>query len=36
MIGTPTYMSSEMLNNLGYGNKVDAYALGVTFHVMCF
>ena len=36
MIGTPAYMSPEMFNKSGYGNKIDVYALGVTFHVMCF
>ena len=36
MIGTPNYMSPEMFNQTGYTNKVDVYALGVTFHEMCF
>ena len=36
MIGTPSYISPEMFNKSGYGNKVDVYALGVTFHIMCF
>jgi NIMA (never in mitosis gene a)-related kinase len=36
MIGTPNYMSPEMFNQSGYGNKVDVYALGVSFHVMCY
>ena len=36
MIGTPFYMSPEMFTHQGYGNKVDIYALGVTFYEMCF
>ena len=36
MIGTPQYMSPEMFNQSGYGNKIDVYALGVTFHLMCY
>ena len=36
MIGTPIYMSPEMFNHEGYGNKVDVYSLGITFYEMCF
>lgn len=36
MIGTPMYMSPEIINHLGYDNKVDVYALGVTFHEICY
>ena len=36
MIGTPQYMSPEMFNQSGYGNKIDVYALGITFHLMCY
>ena len=36
MIGTPNFMAPEMFNKGGYGNKVDVYALGVSFHIMCF
>ena len=36
VIGTPTFMSPEMCNYSGYGNKVDVYALGFTFHMMCY
>ena len=35
-IGTPKFMSPEMFNQTGYDNKVDVYALGVSFHLMCF
>ena len=36
MIGTPSFMAPEMFNMGGYGNKVDVYALGVSFNIMCF
>ena len=36
VIGTPNYMSPEMYDGSGYGNKVDVYALGFTFHMMCY
>jgi len=36
LIGTPTFMSPEMFNGRGYGNKIDVYALGLTFHMMCY
>ena len=35
-IGTRSYMSPEMFTQTGYDNKVDVYALGVSFHLMCF
>ena len=36
VVGTPNYMSPEMFNQTGYTNKIDVYALGVSFHEMCF
>ena len=36
VVGTPIYMSPEIFNHEGYGNKVDVYSLGVTFYEMCF
>ena len=36
MIGTPNFMSPEMFQNTGYTNKVDVYALGISFFEMCF
>ena len=36
MVGTPAYMSPEIMNHLGYDNKVDVYALGITFHEICY
>ena len=36
MIGTPLYMAPEMFNHEKYGSKVDIYALGCTFHEMCY
>ena len=36
MIGTPNFMSPEMFTNTGYSNKVDVYALGISFFEMCF
>ena len=36
MVGTPAYMSPEIINHQGYDNKADVYALGVTFHEMCY
>ena len=35
-IGTPKYMAPEMFNNTGYDSKIDVYALGCTFHILCF
>ena len=35
-IGTLKYMSPEMFKQEGYDSKVDVYALGCTFHVMCY
>lgn len=35
VIGTPDYMSPEMFTG-GYTNKVDVYALGISFFQMCF
>ena len=36
VIGTPNFMSPEMFTNTGYSNKVDVYALGISFFEMCF
>ena len=36
MIGTPNFMSPEMFTKTGYTNKVDVYALGISFFVMCY
>ena len=35
-IGTPIYMAPEMFADEGYENKIDVYALGITFFEMCF
>ena len=35
-IGTPKYMAPEMFNNTGYDAKIDVYALGCTFHILCY
>lgn len=36
IVGTPIYMSPEIINHQGYDKKVDVYALGVTFHQICY
>ena len=36
VVGTPLYMSPEMLNYLKYDLKTDVYSMGVTFHILCF
>ena len=36
VVGTPLYMSPEMINNKGYDNKTDVYSLGCTIHEICF
>ena len=35
-IGTLRYMAPEMFNNQGYDSKIDVYALGCTFHILCY
>jgi len=35
-IGTPNFMAPEMFENTGYDSKIDVYALGCTFHVLCY
>ena len=34
--GTIKYMAPEMFDRTGYDSKIDVYALGVTFHLMCY
>ena len=36
IIGTPLYMSPEMLNYLKYDLKTDVYSMGVTFFTLCY
>ena len=36
IIGTPFYMSPEMLNYLKYDLKTDVYSMGVTFFILCY
>ena len=36
VVGTPPFMSPEMLNELNYGLKTDVYSMGVTFFQLCF
>ena len=36
MIGTPNFMSPEMFDKTGYSNKIDVYALGISFFQMCY
>lgn len=36
VVGTPIFMSPEMLNELNYGLKTDIYSMGVTFFQLCF
>ena len=35
-IGTQRYMAPEMFGNQVYDAKIDVYALGCTFHLMCY
>ena len=35
-IGTLRYMAPEMFNNQGYDSKIDVYALGCSFHILCY
>ena len=35
-IGTQRYMAPEMFGNQVYDSKIDVYALGCTFHMMCY
>ena len=36
VVGTPPFMSPEMLNELKYDLKTDVYSMGVTFFELCF
>ena len=36
IVGTPVYMSPEMINNNNYNFNTDVYSLGCTFLEMCF
>ena len=36
VVGTPLYMSPEMINYSKYDLKTDVYSMGVTFFVLCF
>ena len=36
VVGTPVYMSPEMLNNDMYDKKTDVYSMGVTIYELCF
>ena len=35
-IGTQRYMAPEMFSNQVYDSKIDVYALGCSFHMMCY
>ena len=35
-IGTLKYMAPEMFGYQGYDSKIDVYALGCTFHILCY
>ena len=35
-IGTQRYMAPEMFGNQVYDSKIDVYALGCSFHLMCY
>jgi serine/threonine protein kinase len=35
-ICTPRFMAPEMFNRTGYDSKIDVYALGCTFFVICY
>ena len=36
VVGTPLYMSPEMLNYMKYDLKTDVYSMGVSFFLLCF
>ena len=36
LIGTPQYMAPEMFSGKGYDSKIDIYALGCSFHILCY
>ena len=36
VVGTPVYMSPEMLGNEMYDKKTDVYSMGVTIYELCF
>ncbi len=36
VVGTPLYMSPEMINNEEYDEKNDIFSMGCTFHEICF
>ena len=36
VVGTPPFMSPEMLNEMQYDLKTDVYSMGVTFFELCF
>ena len=36
IVGTPLYMSPEMINNEAYNEKNDIFSMGCTFHEICF
>ena len=36
VVGTPLYMSPEMLNYLKHDLKTDVYSMGVTFFILCY
>ena len=36
IVGTPPFMSPEMINELNYDLKTDVYSMGVTFFEICF
>lgn len=36
VVGTPPFMSPEMLNETQYDLKTDVYSMGITFFEMCF
>ena len=36
VVGTPPFMSPEMINELNYDLKTDVYSMGVTFFELCF
>ena len=36
VVGTPLYMSPEIINGENYDQKTDIYSMGCTFHEICF